>query len=277
MRMRAAAVTAALGAGIVGPAVAPIAAQATNGVPTITATVTSKAVTLSSGHTVQAGRVIFKVVVPKGDHELQLLKLAPGYTTAMANKDINAAFSGKVAAVKRVDTKITWFGGAEATPGKAGYFAETLYAGKYYLIDQNSHAHTTLTVTGSPVARPWIANSSTIIGNAKDRFGGDSVLPHSGWTLVRDTSDEPHFVVFQQVKKGTTRHDVEEYFKAGDESQPAFALGPNTSTGVISGGTQMLFHYSLPKGEYVILCFWPSDENGMPHAMMGMYKIITLK
>jgi hypothetical protein len=27
----------------------------------------------------------------------------------------------------------------------------------------------------------------------------------------------------------------------------------------------------------VLLCWWPSDENGMPHAMMGMFRFINLR
>ena len=39
--------------------------------------------------------------------------------------------------------------------------AETLYAGKYYFIDQNSTARTLVTVVGSPPDRAWITNTST--------------------------------------------------------------------------------------------------------------------
>ena len=34
--------------------------------------------------------------------------------------------------------------------------------------------------------------------------------------------------------------------------------------------------YNLPPGTYVLLCFIADDENGMPHAFMGMHKVIVL-
>jgi hypothetical protein len=33
----------------------------------------------------------------------------------------------------------------------------------------------------------------------------------------------------------------------------------------------------LPAGTYVMLCFIADDEAGMPHAVMGMHKVVHLK
>jgi hypothetical protein len=36
-------------------------------------------------------------------------------------------------------------------------------------------------------------------------------------------------------------------------------------------------NYRLPRGEYVMLCWWPDAEmGGMPHVFMGMHRAITL-
>lgn len=34
--------------------------------------------------------------------------------------------------------------------------------------------------------------------------------------------------------------------------------------------------YNLPAGTYVLLCFVADDVTGMPHALMGMHKVIQL-
>ena len=34
--------------------------------------------------------------------------------------------------------------------------------------------------------------------------------------------------------------------------------------------------YNLPKGTYVLLCFVADDLTGMPHAIMGMHKVVVL-
>ena len=37
-------------------------------------------------------------------------------------------------------------------------------------------------------------------------------------------------------------------------------------------------NYRLPRGNYVLVCFWPdANMGGMPHAFMGMYRGIKVK
>ena len=36
--------------------------------------------------------------------------------------------------------------------------------------------------------------------------------------------------------------------------------------------------YRLPKGNYVLTCFWPdASMGGMPHAFMGMYRVVKVR
>ncbi|HEU5044650.1 MAG TPA: hypothetical protein VFT75_11010 [Nocardioidaceae bacterium] len=275
-RRRVAAVVAAMATAVTGTALVPSQVDAVGKIPTIRATMTNQAIHLSRD-TVRAGRIKFRVVVPSGDHELQVLQLHKGYRPRDLMSDIGKAFRGRIPAIKRVDTRVTWLGGAEAKKNHPGRFAITLPAGRYFIVDQNGPAAALLTVTGTTASRAWIRNSSTIVGTGNDRFRAPKVIPAEGWTVFRDTSDEPHFLVMQQVKRGTTRHMVKRYFASGDQAEPPFALPAGTSSGVISGGTQMLFHYNLPAGRYVLMCFWPSDETGMPHATMGMFRMINLR
>jgi hypothetical protein len=37
-----------------------------------------------------------------------------------------------------------------------------------------------------------------------------------------------------------------------------------------------MLRYDLPRGEYLIACFWPDRLTGMPHAFMGMWKLVQL-
>ena len=275
-RRRVVAAAAALASAVAGTALLPAQVDAAGTIPSITASVTNKAVRLST-HTVRAGRVKFRVVAPTGDHVLQLLQLHKGYTKADFGRDIGRTFRGRVHAIRRVDRQVSWWGGAEARKNHPGRFALTLNPGTYYLIDQNGPAVTKLTVTGSVQPRGWIRNSSTIVGTGGDRFRAPKAIPHSGWTVFKDISDEPHFLVLQRIKRGVTRHTITRYFKSGNQAEPTWALPTSTSSGIVSGGSQILFHYNLPPGHYAILCWWPSDETGMPHAMMGMYRLINLR
>ena len=48
-------------------------------------------------------------------------------------------------------------------------------------------------------------------------------------------------------------------------------------TGTLSPGRSMTADYDLPPGQYVIMCFFPDPKmGGMPHALMGMLRMIHL-
>lgn len=245
--------------------------------PTVVAHISSKAIRLSVGKQMRAGRVIFDVRTKHGDHAMQILRLHRGYTPAQASSDINKAFSGNVKAVRRVDHNITFLGGAETRPNKPGQVAIDLGAGNYMVVDQDSQAGTALKVTGTAPARAMVPASSQITLFTYGFGTEPTTIPASGWTRVNDQSDQPHFLVFNHVKANTTNKMVRRYIASGSQKPPAFGLDGGTSAGVISPGKTQVFHYDLPAGKYLIACFWPDDDTGMPHFNMGMWKLIELK
>jgi hypothetical protein len=257
---------------------APGADLSVHGVPTVVARMTSKHIQLSVGNHMRAGRVMFKVVTrDKRNHDLQLLRLHRGYTAQQAQADFGKAFSGDVAAVRRIDANITFLGGAPAKVGKPGWFSVKLHANRYMVVDQNGPAMTALTVRGTAPKRPGVPHSSRILALSYGFDPSLTTMPASGWTLVGNHSDQPHFVVINRIKESTTRKMVHRYFKSGSQKPPPWGLRANTSTGVISPYKNETLHYDLPAGKYLLMCFWPDDDTGMPHAYMGMWRIVTLK
>jgi hypothetical protein len=245
-------------------------------VPVVIAHVSGKSISLSTGRNVHAGRIIFRVVSRKGYHSLQVLRLHRGYTLAQAGADFAKAFQGNVAAVRRIDNNITFRGGAQAHPGHPGRFGINLNAGRFVLVDQNSNAYTFIHVYGKTPQRATIPNRSAITLFTYGFGNTPTVLPARGWTFVSDHSDQPHFLVMQHVKRNTTAALVRRAFRPGAR-QPSFALRANTSTGVLSPNKGQAFYYHMPRGKYVLACFWPDDDTGMPHAFMGMWKLVILK
>src|SRR5437867_971677 len=151
-------VTAALSAvamGAIGLAGAS-SADASGTIPVITVHMSSTHVRLSTGNTIHAGRVIYRVVTAKGGHALQIARLHKGYTLQEAGQDLNKAFSGDVQAIRRVDSHITFRGGAETRPNKPGRVSITLAKGTYLFIDQESNAYTMVTAKGIAPDRPII-------------------------------------------------------------------------------------------------------------------------
>jgi hypothetical protein len=276
--MRLAAVAAGTGAVLAGTVAAPIAADAGNGIPTVTVGL-NKHITVSAGSTMHAGRVVFKVTSASnpGDHELQIFKLRNGYTLTQLKKDLGPGVAGDnlvPSATERIYKGVNFLGGAMS--GET--FSETLYAGTYYLIDiggAQAQEFKTLHVTGTPPQRGWLGDGSVITMHDMS-FSANHAIPGSGWTVLRNTGDEPHFLSWIRVKASTTRADVKKALSSND--QPSWMLGPDQEVAIVSPGSQIVFKHNLPVGKYLALCWMPDpDAKDMPHAMMGMYQFLTVK
>jgi len=278
LRTKALAAISATVVTFAGGVVAATPALALAPVPTVVVHVSGKSVSLSTGNRMHAGRTVFKVVTRKGDHTLQIARLRNGYTLAQAGADLNKAFGGDVRAIRRVDRNVVFRGGAEARPNKPGRFAVTLPRGKFVFIDQNSNAFTMVTVFGKIPHRQTLPNRASITaftyGFVTAR--APAAVPHKGWFLFRNKADQPHFVEFQHVKQSTTNAQVRRFFKHGGQSQPSFALPGSYGIGVLTQGQHAGQFINLAPGKYLIACFWPDDRTGMPHAFMGMWKLIQL-
>lgn len=266
------AAAAATSLAVVGSAVSAGAASST-APATVTVTMT-KQIVRPDTQTVQAGAIEF--VAKRGDHHqhtLVVASLAKGFSLNQANHDVNAAFGGDVKAVRTIDKKIHWYGGTDA-PGRV---VVNLSAGKYYLLDEDGNGLGRLTVTGPKADRTVPASSATVFAAATTHGFGFKVkgtIAHDGWVTFSNKTDEPHFMEIQQVKPSTTRAYVRKHIQ--DRNQPAKILKAGQATAPVGPGKSVLLKLHLPKGKYLIACFWPSRENGMPHAFMGMYKLVHI-
>jgi hypothetical protein len=194
-----------------------------------------------------------------------------------ASQDINKAFQGDLKAIHRVDHRISWLGGATARPGRPGEFSVNLHHGHLIVLDQSGNASTRLHVFGTPRHRPLVPATSSITTFTYGFSTSKPTLPHSGWARAINQSDQPHFIVFQRVKDGTTKKMVRKFIRSHLRGNPSWVLKANTSIGVISSQRREVFSYDLPRGKYLLACFWPDDESGMPHIAMGMWKLIWLR
>lgn len=271
----AAAVTAAsLGAAaVVGGTAAGASSRA--GIPTVIVRMVNGHINIDGGNTLHAGRIQFKVVTGKGSHILQILRLHHGYSLQDAGQDFGPAFGGNTDAIRRLDEKVTWRGGATARPHNPGWFVVTLRAGHFYMLDQNGNAITPFTVVGVGPKRPGVAHQSKITAFSYGFESEPETIPAAGTVYFFNQSDQPHFLEMQHVKEGTTRRDVMQAFHSN--GPPSFGLHGSTGAGVISPYFGQMMRYDLPPGEYLIACFWPAIDTGMPHAFMGMFKLIHLK
>jgi hypothetical protein len=263
-------------------AVVAAAAPAQAAVKTVRVHMTDSAITFHGGGAMPmdgmtmlpAGRYHFHVRATDGAHSLQLLRFQNGYTPEQAQQDFVSAFEGDVAAVQRIDNGVLFIGGASARPGNPGDMVARVRAGQIAALDVNGQAMALLQVSGSGASdAPSHDGKYTALTFG---WGVSKHLPASGRVKLVNQADQPHFLVLQRVKDGTTNKQVRKFINSGAQGNPSWALRASADTGVLSPGKSQLISYDLPPGKYFIACFWPDYFTGAPHFLMGMWKLVTL-
>ena len=154
-------------------------------------------------------------------------------------------------------------------------------AGTYYLYNDSGDLPAQakkLTVTGPEAKRAKPQSSATVKATSAKRFAGATTLPAHGTITFKNVStNSPHFLDLQHVKQGTTRKQVIDFLNSGVQKEPSWGRQGQAGTDVVGEGQSQTLSYKLPKGEYVEWCFFPDLQTGMPHALMGMVRVVHLK
>lgn len=229
---------------------------------------------------VAPGVTTFKITTTRKSSSLQVLGLAPGYTIEQAEADVdNGLEKGRLKALKRFEANTSLLGGATVSSEKAGKLAVDLEPGSYYAVDTDKTGSPWLpfTVSGTDAGATLPAGATLKAVDSTTWAKRPTAIPRSGWLRFKNRSDENHFIVMAKLMPGKTVDDFAAFLK--DESGPPpvdFRFG--VDSGVLSPGHDMAFKYRLPRGNYVLTCFWPdADMGGMPHALMGMYRLVKVR
>lgn len=265
-------------AGAAGPAAARETAAGT-----VTVSITA-AHNVTMPATIQPGVNEFRVTTEAKSSGFQLVQLAAGYTLDEAIADIDAGLEkGKLKALKRFEASVTLFGGVNVASGKIGKLTVNLPAGTYYAADierNRPSAFTAFTVAGADTGATMPAGSSVKAMDSAKWAKGPKSIAHKGMLTFKNFSDQNHFVALLKLNKGQTVKDFGAWVDAamgGEEGPPPVNFRVGFDGGVVSPGQTVAMNYKLPKGDYVLVCFWPdASMGGMPHALMGMYRGITL-
>lgn len=245
------------------------------------------------------GTISFRISTSNSNgNAVTLFQLHRGVTLAEFAADVQEEFSQDPATAAKGTRDLvrdaSFFGLADVQPGTPATATVNLEEGTYYAFDVNTGPPTASSVVRLRVLddrdedrRRAERDGGFDFGRADhlarvsltstDRFVVRGHLPARGSVLVRNVADTIHFMALQPVKAGTTDQQIQAYFDSGSQDPPPFALpGPGVAMDVLSPGQQLILSYSLPKGTYVLLCFVADDVTGMPHALMGMHKVVTL-
>lgn len=244
--------------------------------PHLTAKATKRGISVKGTDGLRAGRVHLTVT---GRATVEFVRFDEGYGPDDFVSDVNKCGEKcNVKALRRAIDNTTIIGGTTAGEAtivfpRAGTYApfsvgeRGVVVGKSFAVSGPPRRAATPRVDGSIIAKRGLA------------WGGASSLPADGRFQFKNrrSAGVPHFVQLQQVVEGTTADQVLESFQAGPTGPPPPFLEGTLITGTLSPGLSMTVDYDLPPGHYAVMCFFPDpDMQGMPHAFMGMIKIIQL-
>jgi len=261
----------------------------------VTVTGNGSSVKLSTDHA-YAGSIRFvvrstnKVTDQGGGSDVTLFRLKHGKTLQQFNAALQEEFSQTpaVAAKGTRDLVATVIarGLADVVPRYPETVTETLAAGQYYAMDLSNPpsgppALTRFTVLPSRHPGESDIRSQVSVTTVDEHFIAPRVWPHQGTYTFTNRADTLHFMQLQPVKAGTTDAEIQKAFDTPPSQQtgppPFFVQGPTGGNDVVSPGYSLQVTYKLPPGTYVLLCFVADDQTGMPHAAMGMHKVVVLK
>lgn len=240
----------------------------------------------------RAGRVTFEVTTTTDEErDFQIAKLpanvSPQRIIDLVERGLETDGPPDLGALRAFNHLVTLLGGVNALPGQTASVTLTLHPGVYYLLDTTSRAREAIPAAKRLVVQGTIAPTafaaSAIVTMGPGHVFTTTHLPADGTILVRNRGDEPHFMFIEPVASNATDALIQSVFDkfvaTGDESafdQFPGREGPAAGTGIITPGFQTAFTYHLTPGLYDMACFWPDEETGLPHAFMGMHKVVYI-
>lgn len=227
--------------------------------------------------TIRPGNTVFSMTRGNAGGSIEIMRLKAGYSISQAAADFGQLFKGDTAAIKRIDRLVVFYGGAAVPKTGASQIGFKLdKRGTYYAVNIDKNTLSTFKVAGAAQSRRLPSADGHLDMIKGNKFQAPSGLPDAGWLKQTNHTVEPHFMDFEQVKGSTTREQVRKYFDSGAKGRPSFGLPGYAGTLILSPGHTIVWQYAVPKGKYVVACFWPSKMTGMPHAMMGMWNMLNL-
>lgn len=289
MKNRIMASASALAVAFAGLALVP--ANAASGPPVVRLSAQADQVVTSQA-TMRPGIVEFRVgstfVVPGpdgGPDQLavvrtdQLPLVLESLKSVFADTESPEGAAAAAQAMRTINGASTWYGGG----GKGTTLQVDLPAGNYSVVGIPSAVFgltkpATFTVAGQRRAGALPATQVTVravgpVGESRWTFRQSS--EPVTWLRFANASKEIHFLDMAPVKPGTTSGEVRKAFSSPKE--PKFFTGKPLVFEVISPGVAVAYKASVASGKYLLTCFVPSESDGMPHAIMGMWKLVTVK
>ena len=203
----------------------------------------------------------------------------------------NAQPTQAAAAIRDIERIAVGYGGADTLPGRSVTDTVVLpHAGIYYIVNVAGNGKGVslgrLEASGSAhhVRVPHARATVTLGDESRDVIEVQGTLPRSGTIRVRNDGDMVHLLQITPVAHGVTDAEVQaEYDQLMAGQQPAsdpagLMREPSQLVGsdAVSPELASYLTYHLTAGTYLLQCFVPDIDTGIPHAFMGMHKVVTI-
>lgn len=176
---------------------------------------------------------------------------------------------GSADAMKKFDRLVTLYsGGAEGARWQV-----KLSKGSYYMIDTKTNNLTMFKVNGDRRGATMQRPDSQIWTTTDNQFKTSGALSGS-WVGFENRSREIHFMEAGKVAKDVTAKDVRQSFKS--DKKPDWFRHGGFFFEVQSPGIKTVHFQDVASGRYLLMCWMPSEkQDGVPHAMMGMWHLVN--
>lgn len=226
------------------------------------------------------------VVTSVRNSGFQIVQAHPGYSKSRFTRDAFRAFlKGRVPALKRLEANVTFLGGVASGPHAPGVMWVDLPTGRYWAFDSAPNRIDpakilTLRVSGTENQGTAPSTATLRAIHMHTWAPRPATIGHRGNLTLRNDATENHFLVLAKLAKGKTIRDFAAWVrkvKHGSQAPPPIDFRHAVNTGIVSPGHEFTLRYSLPRGRYVMVCFFPdADHGGIPHALEGMFRGIRL-
>lgn len=238
--------------------------------PAVTVLVTHNSA-IRMPHQLNPGFIHFHVVGAPG-HNVQFAHPRRGASAARLKADADALNSAGDPSRLERDFRIQ--GGANT----GADLWVRLEAGKYFALDTSAPSPVrirTLIVSGPRIDDVNPAHSTVAAVHEMSWAANPRSIPHSGVLRFENQSSDTHFLVLVRIRDSATFAQVERALRQHGQGLGGLLGRHELDTGAISPRSVLSVSYSLPRGRYAMMCFWPG-EGGVPHAFLGLVREITL-
>jgi hypothetical protein len=177
--------------------------------------------------------------------------------------------AGSADAMKTVDRIATFYGGG----AEGSRWQVRLGSGSYFLVDTKTNQVTSFRVKGERRSPRMAKADSAVWATKQNQFETSGDLT-GRWVSFENRSHEIHFLEANRVADGTTASDVRKAFKSPGD--PKWALPGGFMFDIQSPGIKTVHRQDVRTSRYLLMCWMPSEEqDGVPHAMMGMWHLVN--